>query len=89
MKYYIPKLQWKDYRTLNNDIKITELDKFADIQFENGNSARISTGTMAHTNIAFPYELNILYANGNTDMIPKLNASDLNLWLHKLDSGNF
>jgi hypothetical protein len=89
MKYIIPKLEWQDFRTLDNDIKITELDKFADISFDNGNSARISTGQMAHTNIAFPYELNILYANGNRDMIPKLNLSDLNLWLNNLDNGKF
>ena len=89
MKYFVSSLVWQEFKTIGCEQVIAELDKFADHKFDNGISVRISTGKMAHTNAVFPYELNVLYPNGEKKMIPKLNSAGLNNMLNKLDSGNY
>lgn len=89
MKYFYDKLIWKEFKTLVGDINFTELDKYADLTLDNGISIRVSTGQMAHATASLPYELNILYPNGNTERVERLSSSGLNHEINLLHEMTF
>ena len=79
MKKATTKLNWHSYQ-------ITELDKYADCHFDNGISIRISTGKMAHTTKAFPYEVSIAHPVKGYSTIHKVNERRLNVILNSAEN---
>lgn len=86
MKPWFSMLDWNSCSTLNEFFfAFTELDKYADYTFDNEIFIRITTGKMASSYHACPYEMNIQYPNGNIKTIPRLNKHNLILEMNKLD----
>jgi hypothetical protein len=83
MKKYFASLKWMSYSTIT--MPFLELDKFADHEFDNGISIRISTGKMCRANRDFPYEMHIKYPNGNTESKTHLNKKKVIRVMAELD----
>ena len=69
---WFAKLRWQSVQNLEKTNRISELDEFADYEFDNGISIRVSTGDMAYTSKEFPYEMSIKDKKGRRS-IPYLN----------------
>lgn len=89
MKLLFQKLVWKPYKTTDKSQNITELEKYADMNFPNGIFVRITTGEMAETNYSNPYEMYVEEPEKSGMTIPFLTPQKVNFILNELDSKTF
>ena len=87
MKYLVNTLEFKSFDDLISDPHrpFTELNTYADFVLDNGVRGRVCTGEYAHGTITHPYEVNILYPNGNRQRKEFLNRTMLDKLLNDLD----
>jgi len=79
------KLIWKKHKTIDGQTNISELDKYADYQFDNGIFVRVNTGELARANTPCPYEMYIEEPNKNGTYVPFLTSSSVNNIMNDLD----
>jgi len=73
---FFQRLTFKRYTTEFGE-NYTELNEYADFTFENGISIRVSTGMMAESTFAFPYEAMVKMPHKDPKNYPYLSRSGL------------
>jgi len=89
MKMLFQKLVWEKHKTIDNQNYISELDKYADYQFDNGIFVRVNTGQFARANTVCPYEMYIEEPDQTITSVPFLTSINVNIIMNDLNLKTF